>query len=280
MRALGLRADPGSNRWGGALNGPPAGYGVLSVRPPPQLGRAAAPRGGPPGPRSRVGSPVRPRAEATVGGHRRAAGLGGRRAQRRSTRPPPSTTCAPSWPIRAARSATAPPRRRTGSSRPRCMSAWWRCPSASASGKRAGSARATPRRCSPTATPWRRPFCTAISSGSGASYWRAGGVRGCRSARRRPGQGPPPERHPVKALRAASFWANRLCHRRLRAQAEFGAYGRQCPRDPTGAAAASRRRTCARQAVAGASGTAYRSEVTPARGAIWAKAPRRNDATL
>ncbi len=52
------------------------------------------------------------------------------------------------------------------------------------------------------------------------------------------------------------------------------------PRDPTGAAAASRRRTRAQQAVAGASGPAYRSEVTPARGAVWAKAPRWNDATL
>ena len=51
-------------------------------------------------------------------------------------------------------------------------------------------------------------------------------------------------------------------------------------RDPTGGAAASWRRTCAQQAVAGASGPAYRSEVTPARGAVWVKAPRRHDATL
>ena len=85
---------------------------------------------------------------------------------------------------------------------------------------------------------------------------------------------------PAGLTRAASFWASRLRHRRLRAQAEFGAYGRQGPRDPTGAAAASRRRTCAQQAVAGASGPACRSEVTPARGAVWAKAPRQNDATL
>ena len=89
----------------------------------------------------------------------------------------------------------------------------------------------------------------------------------------------PPVRRP-SSLGAPRLRGRVVLGESLAPPAEFGAYGRQCPRDPTGAADASRRRTYAQQAVAGASGPAYRSEVTPARGAVWAKAPRWNDATL
>ncbi len=101
----------------------------------------------------------------------------------------------------------------------------------------------------------------------------------------RPGGG----RRPASPFRAKAPWRNdaTMNHRPWscrsgRAACATGDCGRRPnsrrtavsgPRDPMGAAAASWRRTCAQQAVAGASGPAYRSAVTPARGAVWAKAP-------